>query len=98
MIIESDSAILVDILNKKKIIHKILQRWWPEMQSLLGFVLHCGHQFREANCIANRLANMGVKVGKYVEFYSVQNLPKDIRGWFRLERIGLPYVHSAGLY
>ena len=50
VIVESDSATLVNMLNEKKIGHHMLQRWWPELQTLWGYVIHCVHQFRELYC------------------------------------------------
>ena len=69
VIFESDSATLVNLLNEKKIGHHTLQRRWLELKSLFSNVLFCVHQFREANCIADKLANMGAIAGTYFEFF-----------------------------
>ena len=38
---------------------------------------------------------MGAIEKTYAEFYNLQDLPKEILGWLRLDRIGLPHVRSS---
>ena len=50
------------------------------------------HQFREANAVADCLANVGISKQQSLVFGSFQDLPRLARGSVVMEKANLPYI------
>ncbi|XP_077253152.1 uncharacterized protein LOC143892421 [Tasmannia lanceolata] len=67
MIVESDSKVLIDLIDGKGQIPWAIQYLWKEIQPLLCILSPtCNHQFREGNSVADALANFAIQRGKLI--------------------------------
>ena len=88
IIVESDSASMIDMLNKSTMIPRnlrILARWIDRLRSNILEFKHC---LRQANAIADGLANTG-QATQLFQLYSRQNLPSIIKSLIWQDSIGL---------
>ena len=75
VLIESDSLILVEMFNKGCCSLWQLQNQWNEVLCNVKQVRAVQHQFREANAVADCLANVGISKQQSLVFGSFQDLP-----------------------
>ena len=92
MVLESNSKVLVEMLNKSYCNLWQLQNYWKETLSLASQVKLIQHQYREGNRIADALANEGIRLQGYRHYSNLAELPELARGNLTLEKAGLPYI------
>lgn len=88
--IECDSLLLVEMIKGKSGGPWTVQR---DLQELLQYKIHfaqINHCFREANCPADRLSNVGVLQKSDVVYESFAALPRMVRGDVKMDRLGFP--------
>lgn len=90
--IESDSAVLINVLNKLSddpwsIIYtiRVIKSLLRDFQDLC-----ISHICREGNTCADIMANWSITNKASFQFEDLQLLPKEERGMFRLDKFGLP--------
>lgn len=88
-IIECDSKSLVQIINKETQCPWYILSYTREMSSLLLPDDLISHIYREANTVADLLANHACYV-KCNFFFSSKDLPTKIKGAARLDKLGMP--------
>ena len=82
--LESDSLVLVQILQGKSRCPWRLQGDLQDLLKVKRFVRKVSHCFREANKPADRLANIGADSGTILTYDSLRELPRLVRGDFIL--------------
>ncbi|KAK6777571.1 hypothetical protein RDI58_024289 [Solanum bulbocastanum] len=93
---ESDSKVLVDSVNN---CHSTPWRIMDDvneiirLKELAGFsMVQC---FREANKVADKLANLSHGISQNQMFQSYEELPLKVKGLLRLDRLGLPNLRTT---
>ena len=93
--VELDSLVLVRILKR------LVRCPWgihTEVQQLLGFasylprILHC---YRQANQVADALANTGCQLARDDIYVVASDLPRLARGALFLDRLGVPSLRRV---
>lgn len=85
--IQLDSKMLVDIRSNDTGFPWTVTRDIQELKSFhFNSVSHC---YREANRITDGLANLGVSFHCHNVFFNFRDLPKDILGEFRMDKLGI---------
>ena len=91
--VESDSLMLVEVLRGK------LNPPWAVLQEIRRMKLlisdmdvNMFHVYRESNRIADWLANTGCKDRRLIAYDSWDLLPRRIKGFLNLDRLGLPNI------
>ena len=92
LVVESDSKVLVEMLKKSKCDQWQLLMHWKEVLGLVDQTLFIQHQFREANSIADSLANEGINTLTFHRYEKREDLPTKARGALLLEKAGMPYI------
>ena len=95
--VQSDSLVLVGILQRRFQCpwHNRKEMWkiWHLVEDPVRF----SHCYREANKVADTLANVGIthpeQQVKIYEYFHM--LPRQARGEVRLDRIGMPSVRKV---
>ncbi|OIT07102.1 hypothetical protein A4A49_24098 [Nicotiana attenuata] len=91
IIVESDSLMLVNIINNKVRppwqIHSIMAQIGQLIQK--GSFLFV-HIFREGNVIADQMASLGEKVRNQIAFTEDLSLPRQVRAYLKQEHDGFP--------
>lgn len=95
-IVEMDSKVLLDIVLLKS---EIPWRCWHIIQEILKIAssmqLSFQHCFREANKVADSLANVGCGSTTASSFLSTSELPKETLGHFVLDVNGIPSLRVS---
>ena len=89
---------LVQILNRTS---RCLWSIYKEVQQLVGLVSHfprIHHYFRQANQVADILANEGYRQGRKEIYLAASALPQLVRGAFHLDRIGVVSIRQLRRY
>ncbi|PKU68412.1 Putative ribonuclease H protein [Dendrobium catenatum] len=92
--IEVDALSLILLLKKDIMCYSdffYIMRKIKSLLSGLNFIL--GHIFCEGNTCADFLAKKGCLINGMEEFTGI-NLPPQLRGLVRLDKLGIPYIRS----
>ncbi|KAI0529110.1 hypothetical protein KFK09_001657 [Dendrobium nobile] len=90
--IEVDALSLIQMINKDIMCYPDFFHIMRKIKSLLaGLNFTLIHIFREGNACADFLAKKGSLINDLEEF-SNSNLPQQLRGLVRLDKLGLPYI------
>ncbi|XP_041025254.1 ribonuclease H-like [Juglans microcarpa x Juglans regia] len=93
--IELDSMLVINWLRSQRRGLWYMEDYWEEIQSrLAGLHVSFVHCYQESNSVADDFAKLGAK-GLTGSWTSLSELPAHIRGNFRLDRGGLPYVQKV---
>lgn len=96
--IEMDSKVVIDWLKKKRCGLWYLENYWEELLRLLdGLVFHFKHVYRESNSLADGFARLGVD-GVNKTWNNSSDLPRFLRGIFRLDKSGCSSIRSIMCY
>lgn len=92
-VIYSDSSLLVDMIVRKKPPPWVLHHWWAEIQDLLSS-LGCSisHVYREANQVADTLAEHAVFQRQNEVFYTRHELPTRAKAYALADAAALPNI------
>lgn len=93
---ESDSKTLVDMINKCQVPPWKVSDEVKELnrlKELTGFDL--GHCFREANQVADKLAELSHSQTYYQLFHNFEDLPRQVKGLLNMDRWGLPSMRTT---
>ena len=93
--LESDSLVLVQILQGKSRCPWQLQGDLQDLLKVKRFVRKVSYCFREANKPAVHLANIGADSGTILKYDSLRELPRLVRGDFILDQIGVPSLRRV---
>ncbi|XP_071940080.1 uncharacterized protein [Coffea arabica] len=93
--LESDSLVLVQIIQGKARCPWRLQGDLQDLLKVSGFVRKVSHCFREANKLADRLANVGADSGQTLTYHSLSDLPSLVRGDVSLDQLGVPSLRRV---
>ena len=90
--VELDSSVLVQILNRTS---QCPWSIYKEVQQLVGLVSHfprIRHCYRQANQVADILANEDCRQGHVEIYLAASALPQLARGAYHLDRIGVASI------
>ncbi|KAG2666238.1 hypothetical protein I3760_15G047900 [Carya illinoinensis] len=91
--IEVDSQLLVNWVTKGACNIWYLEDFWDELRVCLACLdYRLTHVFREGNAVADFLAKQGAGGLTRDWFDEKEDLPSQLRGLLRMDRIGLPYL------
>lgn len=86
--LESDSALVVNAFKNHSLIPwKLRNRWNNCLHIVRGMNFLVTHVFREGNCCADALANIGLTLDHLTIWL---DLPDCVRGFYTQNRLGLP--------
>lgn len=91
VLIECDSKVLVQIINKAAHCPWTILAYVREIKSLILSEDSISHIFREANTVADLLASQACS-NNCNSFYSSSELPRNIKGAARLDKLGMPSI------
>ncbi|KAG6673010.1 hypothetical protein I3842_16G088800 [Carya illinoinensis] len=95
--IECDSVVVVDWITSRKCSVWYLWDFWEQLRSMLeGLNFSIKHFYREGNQVAYALARCGA-MGENKLFSDCFQLPRDIRGLYRLDKMGVAYFRRKVL-
>lgn len=89
VIVELDSLVLVTVLRGGSSIPASLCSYVREIRRFSAMIVRFQHCFREANSVADSLANFGCSTARFQLFRSFSMLPRVVRGFCQLDRLGL---------
>ena len=93
--LESNSLILVQIIQGKARCPWRLQGDLQDLQKVSRCVRKVSHCFREANKPVDRLANVGEDSGLTLTYHSFRELPSLVRGDVSLDQLGVPSLRRV---
>ncbi|KAG2684189.1 hypothetical protein I3760_10G065300 [Carya illinoinensis] len=94
--IEVDSQLLVNWVTKGACNIWYLEDFLDELRACLACLDHrLTHVFRESNVVADFHAKQGVGGLTWDWFDEKEDLPSQLRGLLRMDRIGLPYLRLS---
>ena len=96
VIIESDSKTLVDMLKNGHCKLWQVQNQWNQVLCKVKQTHVIQHQYREANSVADSLANESLRRKNYQIYQSRDELPILARGALVLKKAELPYMRVKG--
>lgn len=89
--LEMNSKIVVDMIKGTNKPSWKLHHWIAKIQDKLKFlnadVTHC---YREANMVADSLAKFGAIEDASMIFFQINELPRQVKGAYILDKIGMP--------
>lgn len=90
--VEVDSLLLVQLIQRDIAIPWNISYIFREITSFLPHSFVITHMYREANEGADRLANWGIKTQSDANFETDSSLPHNLKGILRLDSCGLPHL------
>ncbi|PKU83073.1 Putative ribonuclease H protein [Dendrobium catenatum] len=92
--IEIDALSLIHLIRKNTMSDPEFFYNIRKIKCLLdGLNFSLNHIFREGNACADFLATKGGQINSVEEFSNI-TLPQQLRGLVRLDKLGIPYIHS----
>ncbi|XP_042956358.1 uncharacterized protein LOC122292186 [Carya illinoinensis] len=93
--IETDSQLIVNWITNGNCNVWYLEDFWEELQEYLRGMDFCiRHIFREGNAAADFIAKRGAG-GLNRNWIEDRDMPDQLRGLLRMDRLGLPYLHTS---
>ncbi|MQM16291.1 hypothetical protein Taro_049247 [Colocasia esculenta] len=94
--IRSDSLTLVTSISSGKVPSWECLHWWRDALSIIQtFHLNINHIYRQANQLADALANVACTSHSNVLYFSTGSLPPSCKGPLTMDRSGVPSLMSA---
>ncbi|XP_055826390.1 uncharacterized protein LOC129894767 [Solanum dulcamara] len=95
VVLEVDSKLLTMWLKQDIKPSWSIHKYMEELQNLVQLLdyFHCKHVFREANFVADTLSKHSHKLDNTQQFYNMQQLPQETKGYIKLDKIGMELVH-----
>lgn len=90
---ECDSLVLVQVISRKVPCPSVILIYVRKFWNLLSENDSITHIFREANKVADSLANLACNVKCNSFFLSQQQLPNHIKGATRMDKLSQPSIH-----
>lgn len=93
--LESDSMMLIRVLNGETECPWNLLRGLDELEQHKGSFRSIRHCYREANMVADGLSRVGVQDRVDKIYDEERDLPRLVRGHLRLDKVGMPNLRRC---